>query len=73
MSGSPKDHFVRYRVYLNYAANNQGDVINFNTRKLLKPATTRGGYNICHVYYNDETGEKNNKSLCFHHFVWECF
>ena len=61
MSGFSKDHYVRHRVYRNYAANNQGDVINVNTRKLLKPATRRGGYNGFHVYYNDETGEKKDE------------
>ena len=73
MSGFPKHYYVRHRVYRNYAANNHGDVINVITRKLLKPATTRGGYNGINVHHNDETGEKKNKFICVHRFVWECF
>ena len=61
--------FYIHPIYILYAADKEGNIINIKNRKLIKGNKLTNGYLNCSV-----RGIKGGYKSCFvHRFVWECF
>ena len=57
------------RVFSNYAASKDGEIVNVETKKILKPRLTKNGYHRIIIY--DKSLDKP-RAYYIHSFVYEC-
>ena len=58
-----------YEKFVNYSINNQGDIRNDTTGKILKKNVSSSGYLDCHICYKDSTNKTKSKGVTIHRLV----